>query len=111
MNVLDLMAQGPEYSIVPDRVTLYRMMQDFERVGIVRQIDLRQGMAFYEIMPGKGHHHDHHHIVCTQCGIVEDVEECFLHDSIKKVVKKSKKFSASYDHTFEIFGICKSCTK
>ncbi len=89
----------------PNNVTLYRMMEDLSRVGIVRQIDLRQGRAFFEMMPLE----DHHHIVCASCNKIEDIHGCILVDEIERTIKKSKNFDSSIDHVFEIFALCKAC--
>ena len=89
----------------PNNVTLYRMMEDLSGAGIVRQIDLRQGRAFFELMPQD----DHHHIVCVSCEKVEDIHGCILGGEIDKTLHKSKNFDTLVDHVFEIFAICKDC--
>lgn len=83
-----------------DLVTVYRTFSSFEEKGIVRRIDLRSGSALYEL--SEGHHH---HIVCTDCGKVEDFQEC---DVEKLLPKVGKKWSIR-DHSLELFGVCGMC--
>ncbi len=88
-----------------DRVTLYRALESMVASGVVREVDFRHGHAHYELQVLRPHHH---HIVCTSCGLVEDVD-CNTEPFVKQVAKKAKKFSAIDDHSMEFFGICKAC--
>ena len=89
-----------------DVVTVYRTLTSFEEAGILRKVDLRRDAVYYELAD-----HHHHHIVCTDCGLVEDIEDCDVEILSKKVVASSKKFSAIKDHALEFFGLCQSCVK
>jgi len=82
-------------------------MDDLTAVGIVRQIDLRQGRAFFELMPQD----DHHHIVCVTCKKVEDIHGCVLETHINQVVSRSVHFDTQIDHVFEVFALCNDCKK
>lgn len=88
-----------------DRVTLYRMMEQFEKNGIVRVCDLGHGHSDYELNTDH-----HHHLVCRECGIVEDVEICHLEKLSQSLVKKSKKFSSIDQHRLTFMGTCKDCS-
>src|SRR3989344_1545289 len=57
-----------------DPATVYRCIAKLKNSGIIRQIDLRQNHAHYEFFD-MAHHH---HIICTQCGKIEDIEGCNL---------------------------------
>lgn len=91
---------------VPDIVTVYRSLKELHAAGVIRQINLQHGHAHYEY----GDHKDHHHFICNKCGRVEDIENCNLTAVIKKALKNSKNFKEATDHSFELFGICRSCT-
>ncbi len=90
-----------------DKVTLYRGLESLVESGIVREADFRHGHAHYELNILRKHHH---HIVCTDCGTVEDAE-CNIEPLARKVAEKSLKFNAITDHSTEFFGLCNSCTK
>jgi Fur family transcriptional regulator, ferric uptake regulator len=90
-----------------NQVTIYRTLESFCKLGIISRVDLRQGAMCYELV---GEHH-HHHIVCTECGILEDFESCQIEGLSKKIISKSTKFKLIKDHSFELFGVCNLCLK
>lgn len=90
-----------------DKVTLYRSLESLVASGIVREVDFRHGHAHYELNVLRNHHH---HIICTNCGVIEDAT-CDIGPLAKKVAKKSSKFSVVTDHSTEFFGVCNSCAK
>lgn len=92
----------------PDKVTLYRSLEILERAGIIRRVDLRHAHAHYELMSGREHHH---HLVCTHCGEVEDVEVCTGTNIERNVLNRSSRFASVQDHALELFGTCKMCAK
>lgn len=91
---------------VADQATVYRMLESFKAAGLVRQIDLQQDFAFYELADT----HDHHHIVCRICGRIEDFLGCDFKSLATKALKQSKKFSAIDQHSLEMFGTCDTCS-
>ncbi len=89
-----------------DPVTVYRTLASFEKAKILKQVDLRKGSVYYELAD-----HHHHHIVCTDCGDVEEFEMCAVPKISEHVLKHSQKFTAINEHSLELFGVCKSCNK
>lgn len=49
--------------------SVYVVLGDLERAGLIRKVDLGTGRAFYEAEVGD----NHHHAICRSCGRVEDV--------------------------------------
>lgn len=88
-----------------DTVTLYRMMHSFQKKGIVSRVDLRHTHAHYELATRA----DHHHITCEKCGKIEDIPWCDLAPIVQKALSQSDAFTQITDHTFELFGKCRSC--
>lgn len=88
-----------------DMVTFYRIAESFEVAGLIQRVDLRTGSALYEIA---GTHH--HHVVCTDCGVVEDVDVCLPERLTRAVAEESKSFTNITSHALEFFGTCKKCT-
>jgi len=88
-----------------DPATIFRMMHDFLQKGITRQIQLNEGKARYELS-NKRHHH---HLICTNCGRIEEVEGDFL-KQMEEEVYKDKQFRVK-DHSLEFFGLCADCQK
>jgi Fur family ferric uptake transcriptional regulator len=90
-----------------DQVTVYRTLELFRRAGLVTRLEFRDNRAYYEYKDS----HDHHHIVCVECRTMEDVFGCEYEAFAKGALRQSKKFSRITDHSFELFGICKSCSR
>ncbi len=91
-----------------DKVTLYRALEDFAQSKIVAKISLRDTATYYEFIHAN---HHHHHIVCEQCGNMEDIESCNQGSLQKEILKHSKSFKIINSHSLEFFGICKDCGK
>lgn len=88
-----------------DQATVYRGLQEFERSGIVRRVQLR-GSSLYEA-PGA----HHHHLICRSCGTIEDVDVCLPKSVSEKLIAKSKRFASVEDDALEFHGICKACAR
>jgi len=95
-----------ELGDIIDAVTVYRALETFCRVGIVRRVDFGHGRAYYEIKDT----HDHHHIICTVCAQVEDFSGCEAPRIVRNAIKNSKQFSTITRHSLELFGVCKVCS-
>ncbi len=92
--------------------TVYRSLELFIKAGLVHCINVGKDRTYYEITFGRTHHH---HIICTSCGDIEDVNSCFIMDQ-EETTKPAqvfglKKFRRVESHSLEFFGICMSCTK
>lgn len=92
-----------------DMVTVYRTLKVFAEQGIAHRVNLRADREYYELAPlGKEHHH---HLVCDDCGSIEDVEVPEPKDLEKNILKQSKNFSVITSHSLEFFGRCKVCIR
>ncbi len=89
-------------------VTLYRIVEAFKEKLLVREVNLRHGHLDYELIDHADHHH---HIVCTKCGLTEDLYSCGVSGLIKAAIKNSRNFATVNEHSVELFGLCKKCIK
>jgi Fur family ferric uptake transcriptional regulator len=80
--------------------TVYRVLTQFEAAGLVIRHNFEGGYAVFELE--RGHHHDH--IVCVQCGRVEEFYDQTIEDRQKAVV--AAKGYAINDHSLVIYGNC-----
>lgn len=85
-------------------VTIYRTLTAFEKSGILKKVDLRKDSVYFELEEDH-----HHHIVCTNCGLVEDFENCETENLAQKIITNSSNFKKIKQHSFELFGLCRSC--
>lgn len=88
--------------------TVYRTVQLLEQIGLIYKINLDDGCNRYELV-NEDEVHQHHHLICTKCGKVIEVEGDLL-DSIERKVEEKYKFKVE-NHSVKFFGICNECLK
>jgi Fur family ferric uptake transcriptional regulator len=89
-----------------DLATVYRAMHLLEEMGMVQRFNFGDGAARFELVR-EGDDGHHHHLVCTKCSEVVELEECFPADVEKRIAAQSG-FKA-ISHKLEFFGICPEC--
>jgi Fur family transcriptional regulator, ferric uptake regulator len=80
--------------------TVYRVLTQFEQAGLLKRNNFESGKAVFEL--NEGHHHDH--LVCLQCGRVEE----FYDEQIERrqhSIAKAKGFVLQ-DHALSLYGNC-----
>ena len=90
--------------------SLYRTLSVLEEAGVVEPHHGAGGITRYEIAEWLAGHH--HHLVCSDCGAVEDIElpprlELELERLVGQVSRLSS-FSAG-GHSLEVDGRCSRC--
>jgi Fe2+/Zn2+ uptake regulation proteins len=88
--------------------TVYRTLILLDSMEVIYKIDLDDNCARYELNRNKEDHR-HHHLICTVCGKVQEVEEDLL-ESLESEIKKKKNFTV-HDHRVKFYGICGDCAK
>lgn len=88
-----------------DQATVYRTLSSFKAKGLIKPIDLRHNHAHYELTNLA----EHHHLICLNCGRVEDVDHCGVEEIQAKVLRGSQHFAEIRQHALEFYGICKAC--
>ena len=86
--------------------TVYRTVQLLEKMGVVSRINFDDGCNRYELVHND-EDHQHHHLVCANCGKVEEVEDDLL-DSIEHEIEKKYSFRIT-NHNVKFFGYCSNC--
>lgn len=94
-----------QYNIETDPATVFRIMNSFTERGLTKELHLNEGKARYELKSRD----DHHHLICKNCGNIEDISDCNI-DALEKDIEKKKKFKVT-SHSLEFFGICSNCQK
>jgi Fur family ferric uptake transcriptional regulator len=89
-----------------DLATIYRAMHLLEEMGMVKRFDFGDGAARFELV-GEGDDGHHHHLVCTRCAEVVEIEECFP-SRIEKRIAAANGFKG-VTHKLEFFGLCPEC--
>ena len=87
--------------------TLYRVLNDLKTINILKEFTSPDNTVVVElVLEGDQHHH---HLFCSDCGEIIDVElstnfESLLDKEIKKIEKKFNFIIE--DHRVEMFGQC-----
>lgn len=89
-----------------DLATVYRAMHLLEEMGMVTRFDFGDGTGRYELV-GEGDDGHHHHLICTRCAAVVEIDECFLREIENRLAVESG-FKA-VTHKLEFFGVCPAC--
>ncbi|MBS3916126.1 MAG: ferric iron uptake transcriptional regulator [Sulfuritalea sp.] len=80
--------------------TVYRVLTQFEQAGLLERHYFESGKAVFELNEGK--HHDH--LVCLQCGKVEEFYDPEIEKRQNKVAK-DRGFQVS-EHALYLYADC-----
>lgn len=91
-----LMKEGMDIGLA----TIYRVLTQFEQAGLLVRHHFESGKAVYEL--NQGGHHDH--LVCLQCGRVEE----FFDEEIERRQRKIAKDRGFeiHDHSLHLYADC-----
>lgn len=85
--------------------TVYRVLTQFEQAGLLERHYFEAGKAVFE-MHEDGHHD---HMVCVQCGKVEEFFDAEI-ENRQNIVAKKHNFRIK-DHALYLYGTCADCTE
>ncbi len=80
--------------------TVYRVLTQFERAGLLMRHHFESGKAVYEL--NQGSHHDH--LVCLQCSHVEEFYDAEIEKRQEKIAR-DRGFRI-HDHSLHIYADC-----
>lgn len=86
--------------------TVYRTLQLLEKMGAVCRMNFDDGCNRYELIHND-EDHQHHHLVCINCGNVEEVEGDLL-EALEEQIENKYKFIIT-NHSVKFFGYCSKC--
>lgn len=86
--------------------TVYRTLELLAELKVVDKINFGDGVARFDLRK-EGAKHFHHHMVCMECGAVDEIEEDLLED-VERRVEKEFNFKI-LDHRLTFHGICHRC--
>ena len=91
--------------------SLYRSLATLELAGVLTPHHGARSLTRYELAEWLSGHH--HHLVCTSCGLVEDIDiptdrEALVR-SLVDAIAADAQFTAA-GHALEIEGLCARCT-
>jgi len=91
-------------------VSVYRAVNLLCELGLLHVADTSKGTQRFELAERFiGHHH---HLVCQECGGVEDLDGCLLDEAVlanlRQRVRRSRSFRLT-GHDLKLFGVCRRC--
>jgi Fe2+ or Zn2+ uptake regulation protein len=90
--------------------SVYRNLVILEEAGVVRKVVATDEFARYELAEDLSGHH--HHLLCAQCGAVEDFT---LPDQVEQAMKAALEHAAHHNgfrgvqHRLDLVGTCAHC--
>ena len=118
MAILKFMIMGKGHYSIPEiyenirlqhpcigMATIYRTLDLFLELGIVRALILKNSQPCYEINWPDDHHH---HLICKKCGKIVEFGSCNF-KLIVGEIEKVTRFRVD-DHTLEAYGLCPICS-
>jgi Fur family transcriptional regulator, ferric uptake regulator len=86
------------------RATVYRAVEKLVNMGLLARIEFADGTHHYRVCGGNEHHH---HLTCTQCHRVVDIDLC-LPAAQFATIGNQEDFVIE-GHSLTLFGLCKNC--
>lgn len=88
--------------------TVYRTLELLSNLNIIQKLNFGDNVARYEFRSLESEHH-HHHLICIECGRIEEISEDWLMP-IEERVEEQYDFKI-VDHRLIFNGICISCQR
>ena len=105
LSVPRILADLGTCGILVNKTTVYRELEQLEKIGIVKSLSLQDRKQYFELAT-RDHHH---HFICVECEKVEDIlfDESDLSGQETRLAEQ-KGFSV-LRHSLEFFGLCNIC--
>jgi len=94
-----------EYARAVSRASVYRILDELERLSLVQRVETGQAMARYERVCEQEEHH--HHLVCDECGLVMPFSDPALERAISRLSERVP--LAVSEHEIVLRGACRDC--
>jgi Fur family transcriptional regulator, ferric uptake regulator len=113
-NEEDHLSAEDVYLLVKDKApeiglaTVYRTLELLTELKVVDKINFGDGVSRYDLRQ-EGAAHFHHHLVCIECGTVDEIQDDLLGD-VENIVERDFHFKIK-DHRLTFHGICHRCNK
>lgn len=86
--------------------TVYRTLELLSDLSVIHKLNFGDGVTRYEFR-AEGAEHHHHHLICLNCGEVDEIMEDLL-TPIESRVEEEYQFQI-VDHRLTFHGVCRRC--
>ncbi|MCX7836118.1 MAG: transcriptional repressor [bacterium] len=87
------------------RASLFRNLDTFVRVGLAERLSSNARASQYTACHYSSDHH--HHLICTKCNRVVEVDGCVSVDTLSEIEKNAKVKITG--HSIIFYGLCARC--
>lgn len=103
VSAIEILNKLDESGDSVNKTTVYRELDFLFKHGVLKLVYLKPGIVHYE----SAYLPHHHHLVCTNCESVEEID-CIIDEQalLKKVKKRDFQLKG---HKFELYGLCVNC--
>jgi Fur family ferric uptake transcriptional regulator len=105
LSAFDIEAQLAQSARHVARASIYRILEELERLRLVARIEVGDGVARFEPIDPDGHHH--HHFVCDDCGELLPFADAELERVLDRVARRLS-FEVG-EHDITLRGSCGRC--
>jgi Fur family ferric uptake transcriptional regulator len=103
VQIEDALRRVPRRAV--SRASVYRILDELERLDLVQRVETGQAMVRYErARDGREHHH---HLVCDECGLVTPFSDPGLERAIEDLSARVP--LAVSEHEIVLHGACRGC--
>jgi len=85
--------------------TVYRTLDLFAELDVLHKMDFGDGRGRYEFCESEVH--QHHHLICLNCGSVTEFEDDLL-ECLESEIEKKNHFKI-LNHELKFYGHCNKC--
>jgi Fur family transcriptional regulator, ferric uptake regulator len=92
--------------------SVYRTVHVLLRLEVLRATDAIRGEKRFELTDPLSAHH--HHLICQDCGRIEDLEGCPLEERVLRAVHRRVRRSRRFrivQHDLRLIGACADCDR
>ena len=91
-----------------DLASVYRTINLLCELGVITKLDFQEKLYRYELSDTFVPHH--HHLICKQCGSIENIFESCLPKGFEEKIRKHSGFEVE-SHVLEFYGMCQACAE
>ncbi len=106
LTIPEILAVRPDLAVS----SVYRNLVVLEQADVVHRVVAQGGFAHYELVEELTEHH--HHVVCSNCGAVEDVPAtATIERSVREAARQIARRTGfkTQRHRLDLFGLCQRC--
>jgi len=86
--------------------TVYRTIMLLSDLRVLNKIEFDDGCSRFELTSDEDVH-NHHHLICIKCGMIEEAEDDLL-ETLEHEIENKNGFKV-LNHIVKFYGLCKKC--